>query len=148
MWDLLLRCMDSLVVVCRLSCSTACRILVPQPEIQPVSPALQSGFLTTGPPGKSHRVTFLIGLGGWYRHLMARHQRCKRHRPAPHNRIIQSNMSVVPTLRNLAFHKHFPEYIPRNTPITRDLSATGLGNTGCFSPSWKCPVNSLAYSKL
>ena len=66
MWDLLLQCMDSLVVVCRLSCSTACRILVPQPEIQPVSPALQSGFLTTGPPGKSYRVTFLIGLGGWY----------------------------------------------------------------------------------
>ena len=28
-------------------------ILVPLPGIKPVSPALQAGFLTTGPPGKS-----------------------------------------------------------------------------------------------
>ena len=31
----------------------ACGILVPQPGINPVSPALQAGFLTTGPPGKA-----------------------------------------------------------------------------------------------
>ena len=148
MWDLSLQCTDPLVVVCRLSCSTAYRILVAQPGIEPVTPALQSGFLTTGPPGKSHRVTFLIGLVGWYCHLMARCQGCKMHRPAPHNRIIQSNMSVVPTLRNPAFPKHFPESISPNTPITRDLSATGLGNLDCCSTSWKCPVNSLAYSRL
>ena len=43
----------SLVVVCRLSCSAACGILVPRPGLEPVSPALESGFLTTGPPGKS-----------------------------------------------------------------------------------------------
>ena len=30
----------------------ACGILVPGPEIKPMSPALQGGFLTTGPPGK------------------------------------------------------------------------------------------------
>ena len=36
----------------RLNCITSCGILVPQPEIKPVSPALEGGFLTTGPPGK------------------------------------------------------------------------------------------------
>ena len=37
-----------------LSCGMrACRILVPQPGIQPISPALQGRFLVTGPLGKS-----------------------------------------------------------------------------------------------
>ena len=36
-----------------LSCFEACGILVPQPGIEPVSPALPGRFLTTGPPGKS-----------------------------------------------------------------------------------------------
>ena len=31
----------------------ACGILFPRPGIEPASPALQDGFLTTGPPGKS-----------------------------------------------------------------------------------------------
>ena len=31
----------------------ACGILVPQQGIDPPSPALEGGFLTTGPPGKS-----------------------------------------------------------------------------------------------
>ena len=44
---------DSLVAMLRLSCSAACGIYVPRPGIEPVSPALQGGFLTTGPPGKS-----------------------------------------------------------------------------------------------
>ena len=35
-----------------LNCSAACGILVPPPGIEPESPALQGGFLTTGPPGK------------------------------------------------------------------------------------------------
>lgn len=43
----------SVSVVCTFSCSTVCGVLVPQPEIQPVSPALQDRFFTTGPPGKS-----------------------------------------------------------------------------------------------
>ena len=30
-------------------CSMACGILVPKPGIEPASPALQGGFLTTGP---------------------------------------------------------------------------------------------------
>ena len=44
---------DSLFVAHGLSCSSACGILLPQPGIEPVSPALQGRFLTTGPPGKS-----------------------------------------------------------------------------------------------
>ena len=52
----------SLAVVRRLSCPAACGILVPQPGLEPASPALQDGFLTTGPPGKSPRNTFLTAL--------------------------------------------------------------------------------------
>ena len=40
-----------IVVACGLSCSKACGILVPRLGIEPVSPALRSRFLTTGPPG-------------------------------------------------------------------------------------------------
>ena len=43
----------SVVVVCRLSYPAACRILVPGPGLEPVSPALADRFLTTGPPEKS-----------------------------------------------------------------------------------------------
>ena len=63
-WDLslqrvgsLLRCGTcvsfSLIVACGLSCPVARGILVPGPGIELASPALQDGFLTTGPPGKS-----------------------------------------------------------------------------------------------
>ena len=48
-----LECRDSVVAAHRLDCPLACGILVPQPGIKPVSPALEGGFLTTGPPGKS-----------------------------------------------------------------------------------------------
>ena len=43
----------SLVVALGLSCPVACGILVPQPGIEPVSAALEGGFLTTEPPLKS-----------------------------------------------------------------------------------------------
>ena len=43
----------SVVVAHGLSCPEACRILVPRPGIEPTFPALEGGFLTTGPPGKS-----------------------------------------------------------------------------------------------
>ena len=43
----------SVAVTRGLSCSVECGILVPRPEIEPPSPALQGGFLATGPPGKS-----------------------------------------------------------------------------------------------
>ena len=45
--------MGPAVVVQVHSCSEACEILVPRLGIEPVSPALASGFLTTGVPGKS-----------------------------------------------------------------------------------------------
>ena len=48
-----LECEGSVVVAHRLSCPTVCGILVPRPVIEPTSPALEGGFLTTGPPGKS-----------------------------------------------------------------------------------------------
>ena len=49
----------SLVAVHRLSCPAACPILVPRPGIEPASPALEGGFFTTAPPGKSLPVTLL-----------------------------------------------------------------------------------------
>ena len=49
---------DSLVAVRVLSFSAACGILVPQPGIEPTSPALQGGLLTTGSPGKSRKGNF------------------------------------------------------------------------------------------
>ena len=42
----------SLVVARGLSCPVARRILVPRTGMEPTSPELEGGFLTTGPPGK------------------------------------------------------------------------------------------------
>ena len=44
--------MGAIAVVCRFSCPTACGILISRPRIEPVSPAMEGGFLTTGPTGK------------------------------------------------------------------------------------------------
>ena len=38
----------------------ACGILVPRPGIEPASSALEGGFLTTGPPGKSLQYRLLM----------------------------------------------------------------------------------------
>ena len=35
-------------------------ISVPRPGIEPTSPALEGGFLTTGPPGKSLEILILM----------------------------------------------------------------------------------------
>ena len=51
---------SSLVVVRGLSCPVACGILVPRTRIKPVSLALEGGFLTTGPPGKSQSPYFKV----------------------------------------------------------------------------------------
>ena len=51
-----LRCGGSVVVVCGLSCPMACGILVPRPRIEPAFTALEGGFFTTGPPGKSREL--------------------------------------------------------------------------------------------
>ena len=43
------------------SCPAACGILAPWPGIEPTSPALEGGFLTTAPPRKSwHLLIFLL----------------------------------------------------------------------------------------
>ena len=52
-WAQQLQRMGSLVAARRVSCPTACGILVPQLGIEHTSPALEGRFLTTGPPGKS-----------------------------------------------------------------------------------------------
>ena len=53
-------CCSSLILIVDygLRCFVACGILVPRPGIEPVSPVLQSRFLTTGPPGKPHIFSY------------------------------------------------------------------------------------------
>ena len=48
------------IVTHGLHCPSVHGILVPQPGLEPTSPALQGRFLTTGPPGKFLRVTFYL----------------------------------------------------------------------------------------
>ena len=48
--------MGSVIAGSRFSCSKACGILVPRPGIKTMSPALQGGVLSTGPPRKSLSV--------------------------------------------------------------------------------------------
>ena len=50
----------SVVVACGLSCLWAYGNLVPQTGIQLMSPTLEDGFLTAGPPGKSHILSYFI----------------------------------------------------------------------------------------
>ena len=50
-WNLSLQHTDSLVVAHGPSCSVACGIFIPQRRTEPMYPALQCGFLTSGPPG-------------------------------------------------------------------------------------------------
>ena len=52
-FSLSLRRASSVIVACGLNCPVAYGILVPCPGIEPASPALEGGFFTTGPPGKS-----------------------------------------------------------------------------------------------
>ena len=46
----------------RVSCPAACEILVPQPEIEPASPALEDGLSTTGPRGMSQPIASYLLL--------------------------------------------------------------------------------------
>ena len=55
-----LRRSGSVVATRGLSCPMACGILVRQPGLEPASPTLEGGFLTTGPPGKSLSVVFEV----------------------------------------------------------------------------------------
>ena len=70
MQDLLLRCTGSVVAVSGLNCFVACEILVPQPGVKPTYPALQGGFLTAGPPGKSLEREFKITMIDMLRDLL------------------------------------------------------------------------------
>ena len=54
--------MGSVVAVRRFSSPEACGILVPKPVIEPGFPALERGFLTTGPQGKSLWLAFLLNV--------------------------------------------------------------------------------------
>ena len=47
-------------VVHGIDCSKAWGILIHQPRMEPMSPALQGGVLTTGPRGKSLDIVFLF----------------------------------------------------------------------------------------
>ena len=58
----------SVVMTPGLDCPMACGISVPHSGIKPTSPAMEGGFLTTGPPGKSlnhfcYRVLKAAALG-------------------------------------------------------------------------------------
>ena len=53
-------CLGSVVAVLCLSCPVVCGILIPRPAIEPVSPALEGGFSTAGPPGKSLFRLFIL----------------------------------------------------------------------------------------
>ena len=46
----------------RLSCSTTCGILIPQPGSKPMSPVLQGGFLTAGTSWQVPTTPVLKGL--------------------------------------------------------------------------------------
>ena len=61
--------MGSVVAAHGLSCSAACGILVTQPGIVPASPALEGGFLTTGPPGKFPSHVFYLYILSFPFHL-------------------------------------------------------------------------------
>ena len=68
--DLLLRHAGSVVVVSGLNCFVACGILVTQPGVKPTYPALQGGFLTPEPPGKSLEREFKITMIDMLRNLL------------------------------------------------------------------------------
>ena len=49
----------SVVMAHRLSCPDACGILVPRPGIEPTSPALAGGFISTGQPASALTTAFV-----------------------------------------------------------------------------------------
>ena len=52
----------SAAAVLGLGCTMAHGILVPQPGTEPVSPALQDGLLTTGPPEESLHFLNILSM--------------------------------------------------------------------------------------
>ena len=62
LWNMSSEEVGSLLVAHGLSWPAACGLLGPQPGIEPTFPALEDGFLTTGPPGKSFPMLFCSDL--------------------------------------------------------------------------------------
>lgn len=84
-----------MVALCGLNCPAACGILVPGPGIKPEDPALEDGFLTTGPPGKSLEAffkNFPCPGRGWFPLLLCQHQ--DRHSSLFSNSLIASRRSL------------------------------------------------------
>ena len=66
----LLQHMGFSLVVSRFSCPMAGGILVLQPGFQPVSPALEDRFLTTGPPGNSLSTSLASIIASFFSPLL------------------------------------------------------------------------------
>jgi len=58
-WVFIAACTGSVIVAAGLSFNATCGILVPQLGAEPGYPALEGGFLATGPQGKSQPSVFL-----------------------------------------------------------------------------------------
>ena len=115
-WALQLRCASSVVVAQGLSCSAACGILVPQPVIEPMSPAMEGGFFTTGPPGKSLCISFLLLLN-YYKFFVLK-SRCWQ---APFHRLQEKiHFLAFPTFRHCPYslaHSPLPSLKPAITAL-------------------------------
>ena len=79
----------SLIEAHRLTCPTACGILVPRPGIEHVSPALEGGFFTTGHQGSPQMIIInsINFQGIWFHSLhhintcgRCVHETCKQHK--------------------------------------------------------------------
>ena len=49
-------------MTCQLSCPVVCGILIPQPEIEPTSPALEGGFKKTNKQTKNRFIILPLSL--------------------------------------------------------------------------------------
>ena len=136
-----MRCASSVVVVCGLSCPAACGILVPGPGIEPTSPAAESGFFTTGPPGKSqvngnltlYSLTFFIykGIKELWQGLKPSSKKIKH---VPSVSFLRSRFSTISCgLHSLS---HFTLNI-LHSPFSCHLSGRAY-STPCLSTSAAC----------
>ena len=97
-----------------LSCPAACGILVPLPGIEPVSPAFQGWFLTTGPPGKSSPLNFFSFPGG----------SVGKNSPATQKMWVRSLGQEDPLEKKMATHARF---LPGKSHEQRSLGAPVCG---------------------
>ena len=76
--SLSLRGGGSVAVAHELSCPAACGILVPPPEIEPMSPALEGRFSTIEPPGKSPICGFYVSKSKCVLFVEMKRKKCTR----------------------------------------------------------------------